>query len=739
MLSELVLPNKQGEPRFIFFSGKGGVGKSTMSCATAVWLAEKGYKTLLVTTDPAPNISDIFSQEIGAKVTPIVGVANLSSIEIDPDVASEEYRERIIGPMRVLLDEKGLQTVREQLDSPCVEEVAAFDKFIEFMDDPGYDVVIFDTAPTGHTIRLLELPSGWSETLQKNASTCIGPGASLQSSKVKYERALASLQDSDKTLFVFVMKPEALSLYETRRSVGELDKLGIKTHSLIVNGVLPKEACTDEFFERKRVDQQGLIARIDEEFRGIEKNYYPLRDSEVIGIPRLESVARFLFDGISDDSNVKAIPSAVEPVYKRNEYADFNKLLADSKGETHYIFFTGKGGVGKSTVAATTALHLAEKGRKTLIVTTDPASHLQEIFEQPVGHEITVIQQVSNLYAARIDQRAALEEYKTRILAAVKDFDEDTKKSVLEDLNSPCAEEMSSFEKFISYFDKIGFDVIVFDTAPTGHTLRLLELPSDWKGFIDLGSLTKSTSKETDNKYTRVIETMRDHEKSTFVFVMYPEYTPMVEAWRASEDLKKQVGIETALVAVNYILPEQYGRNPFFASRRSQQERYVAAIRDRFKVPLMAVPLYQSEPRGLTDLRRLGNMIFSEEKNVEESEKEEMSDPVEKAREFAKAIVDSDEYKKFIQSNKALQENTPSKRILAQYQSKQRRLKLGRLEPGLMDELKELHDKVAVDETIQNFNKSRAELTELLVETDDLISAKIGRRFAFTSGGSCCG
>jgi arsenite-transporting ATPase len=739
LLSELIIPKKRGEPRFIFFSGKGGVGKSTMSCATAVWLAEKGYNTLLVTTDPAPNLSDIFGQEIGARVTSITGVANLSSIEIDPDVASDEYRERIIGPMRQLLDEKGLQVVREQLDSPCVEEVAAFDKFIEFMDYPKYDVVIFDTAPTGHTIRLLELPSGWSETLQKNASTCIGPGASLQSSKLKYERALASLQNPDKTLFVFVMKPEDLSLYETKRSVGELEKLSIKTHSLIVNGVLPKEACTDEFFSKKWEAQQGYVARIDEEFRDLEKSYYPLRDSEVIGIPKLESVAKLLFDGISEGNSVKADQSGFEPVFTGTEYADFSKLLIDSKGGTHYIFFTGKGGVGKSTVASTTALHLAEMGYRTLIVTTDPASHLQEIFEQPIDHEITEIQRVSNLYAARIDQRVALEEYKARILDAVKNFDDDTKKSILEDLNSPCAEEMSSFEKFISYFDETGFDVIVFDTAPTGHTLRLLELPSDWKGFIDLGSLTKSTSEGAHSKYTKVIETMRDRERSTFVFVMYPEYTPMVEAWRASEDLKKQVGIETALVAVNYLLPEQYGKNPFFESRRSQQERYVTAIRDRFKVPLMAVPLYETEPRGLTDLRKLGDMIFREGTKVEESVKEEMSDPVEKAKEFAKAIVDSDEYKKFVQCNKAIQENTSSKRLLAQYQSRQRRLKLGRFEPGLMDELKDLHDKVAADETIQSFNKSRAELTELLVATDDLISAKIGRRFAFTTGGSCCG
>jgi arsenite-transporting ATPase len=178
---------KRRKSKFIFFSGKGGVGKSTMSCAAAVWLAKAGNKTLLVTTDPAPNLTDIFGQTIGHQVTPVQGVENLHAIEIDPDEASEEYRERIIAPVREILDEKNIAVIKEQLSSPCVEEVAAFDKFIEFMDDPGYDVVIFDTAPTGHTIRLLELPSGWTETLANSSSTCIGPGASLQSAKAKYE------------------------------------------------------------------------------------------------------------------------------------------------------------------------------------------------------------------------------------------------------------------------------------------------------------------------------------------------------------------------------------------------------------------------------------------------------------------------------------------------------------------------------------------------------------------------
>lgn len=606
MIKDLIKPDKN-QVKFVFFSGKGGVGKSTMSCATAVWLAKAGYKTLLVTTDPAPNLSDIFSQPIGHQITPIQGIDNLQAMEINPDTASEEYRERIVAPLKELLDEKNMNVVREQLKSPCVEEVAAFDKFIEFMDDPGYDVVVFDTAPTGHTIRLLELPSGWTETLNENAATCIGPGASLQSQKAKYEKAISYLQDRQRTSFIFVLKPENSSLLETKRSTEELSKLDIATSFLIVNGILPAQACTDDFFRKKKTDEEGIIARIAAEFPALEKVLYPLRDAEVSGIELLHSVGNFIYDGKQNGSQsqkpVVTTNTQVPPtVYHKANCLDLLKPLNGQR----YVFFTGKGGVGKSTIASTTALYLADHGYKTLIITTDPASHLHDIFGQAINHEPSKIKGVENLYAARIDQRQALEEYKVRILEAVKGQSEETKKSIEEDLNSPCAEEMAAFEKFMSYFEVSGYDITVFDTAPTGHTLRLLELPTDWKGFIDLGTLTKQTSEATQNKYADVIEKMRNPDKSAFVFVMYPEYTPMVEAWRASEDLKMQVGIDTAAVAVNYILPHDAGHNAFFDKRRKQQEKYLAEIENRFHKPMIFAPLLDHEPKGLESLRSLG-------------------------------------------------------------------------------------------------------------------------------------
>jgi len=360
-MNELIEPTQHGKTKFLFFSGKGGVGKSTMSCATAVWLAKRGYKTIIVTTDPAPNLSDIFGQEIGHKIAPINDIENLSAIEINPDIASNEYRERMIAPLRAILDETNLHVMKEQLNSPCVEEVAAFDKFIEFMNNPVYDAVVFDTAPTGHTVRLLELPSGWCTELDKGGSTCIGPSASLQGAKQKYETAIAALQDSDKTSFVFVLRPENSSILETKRSSAELSKLGIVTSFFIVNGVLPEAAITDRFFKKKWNEEQTIVKRIEDEFEG-KKLFYPLRDSEISGLPFLESVGQTLYENMKEPTVVSEESATdlsngddyeASSTFERGQ--DLLPFFAPVNG-TRYLFFTGKGGVGKSTVACATSV-----------------------------------------------------------------------------------------------------------------------------------------------------------------------------------------------------------------------------------------------------------------------------------------------------------------------------------------------------------------------------------------------
>ncbi|TYL36116.1 arsenic-transporting ATPase [Natronococcus pandeyae] len=617
---DIVEPSGE-ETEFVFFSGKGGVGKSTVSCATATWLADNDYDTLLVTTDPAPNLSDIFGQEIGHEVTAIDDIENLSAIEIDPDRAAEEYRQETIEPMRELLGEEEIETVEEQLNSPCVEEIAAFDNFVDFIDSPEYDIVVFDTAPTGHTIRLMELPSDWNAELEKGGSTCIGPAASMEDKKDQYERAIETLQDSEKTAFGFVGKPEDSSIDEIERSAADLADLGIESQLLVVNGYLPESVCEDPFFAGKREDEQDVIERAKTEFDADAMASYPLQPGEIAGLDLLADVGSVIYDG--DEATVEVGSGA--PAGPAQELDIDSLTTPDAVADqlrpadgTRYLFFTGKGGVGKSTIASTTATTLAASGYETLVVTTDPAAHLEDIFGEPVGHEPTSVSQ-DNLDAARIDQEKALEEYRAQVLDHVREMYADKEETqidveaaianVEEELESPCAEEMAALEKFVSYFEKDGYDIVVFDTAPTGHTLRLLELPSDWKGFMDLGSLTKGAAPAKGDQYDEVIETMQNPDKSSFAFVMYPEYTPMMEAYRAAEDLNDQVDIDTSFVVANYLLPEEHGNNAFFANRRAQQQQYLGEISDRFDTPMMLAPLRQDEPIGLDELREFGEEI----------------------------------------------------------------------------------------------------------------------------------
>lgn len=293
------------ETRFIFFSGKGGVGKTSMACTTAVHYADNGFKTLIVTTDPAANLSDVFEQQIGHRVTKISGIENLEAMEIDPDVATKEYKERALAPMRDLFDEEMIKIAEEQLSGPCTEEMASFDKFIDFMQDDQYDIVIFDTAPTGHTIRLLELPVDWSKHIEESSKgsgqTCMGPVALIQDSKKKYDDAVSILRDSEQTQFIFVMQPEQTSLDETLRSAKELQKLGISTDRIIINGLIPEAEAVNPFFKQRLQMQQGYVNKASEIFAGTPMIKMPLFDTELKGVAIFRHVGMVLFKGSDKD------------------------------------------------------------------------------------------------------------------------------------------------------------------------------------------------------------------------------------------------------------------------------------------------------------------------------------------------------------------------------------------------------------------------------------------------------
>lgn len=615
------------ETKFIFFSGKGGVGKTSMACTTAVHHADEGKKTLIVTTDPAANLSDVFEQEIGHQVTAIKGISNLFAMEIDPDAATEEYKEKSLAPMRELFDEELLKIADEQLSGPCTAEMASFDKFIDFMEDESYDIIIFDTAPTGHTIRLLELPVDWSKHIEESSKgsgqTCLGPVSLIQDSKQKYDDAVAKLRNQERTDFIFVMQPEQTSLEETLRSSNELKEIGISTTKIIVNGLIPEAEAVNPFFKQRYQMQQSYLEKIKSTFSNLTIQTMELMNTELKGIQMFRKSAEKLFNkgtgvdfqAIADLANQNQIVNKKTKLDTGKGKKSLDDLLYPQKGKRKNIFFAGKGGVGKTSMACLAAVQTANKGYKTLLMTTDPAAHIGNVLDRPVTDEVTKIAGMENLYAVKIDQKKATEDYKNSILNDAKGkFDSNTVLAMEEELNSPCTEEMAAFQKFIEYAGGDDFEVIVFDTAPTGHTLRLLELPMDWSKQIQLKAGLSAEVSEEDKRqkerFDRVIAMMKDEEQTTFSFVMYPERTPIIEAYRASEELET-LDIKTQLVVANLIIPEDQALTPFFRNRREMQIKYIAEIEERFKdAAIIQVPMFEKEIKGLEMLNSITKIIF---------------------------------------------------------------------------------------------------------------------------------
>ncbi len=594
---------------YLFFSGKGGVGKTTMAATTAVHNADSGKKTLIISTDPASNLGDIFEKPIGHGIVDVA--PNLYAMEIDPDAATEDYKEKVIGPMRGILPEDVMKVMEEQFRSACTVEIAAFDRFTDFLTNDEFDVIVFDTAPTGHTIRLLELPIDWSKHIEESSrgsgQTCLGPVSSIQGAKEKYDNAISAMRDAAKTRFYMVMKPEKTSLAEAVRAHDELSKLGILNYEIIINGIIPEDAVNGKY--KKIIEAQKLhIQSIGKAFPYPSRKVY-LQSGEIKGIENIRAFSKIVYDG---GGQLRTVFRQENPFEKFATNTALRDILT-RKLNHRVVIVTGKGGVGKTVAACALASRLAKEGNKTLLVTTDPAAHIGYVLDEKISDTITPMKGISGLYAARIDQKKSVETYKAKILADSKKagYSGDMILALKEELESPCTEEMAVFEEFSRLIGSGNFEYIVFDTAPTGHTLRLLELPYDYAKQVEMMVNVKGDADFTSDakkKLEELVANLKNKDYCSFLLVFYPEYTPIFEAKRSLDDLKL-AGIEVQAVIANNIL-DQNPKSEFFTSRYNMQQHYLKVADEQFKLPMFRIKLFDEEINGLDKLQWVEEELF---------------------------------------------------------------------------------------------------------------------------------
>jgi len=574
-------------PKFVFFTGKGGVGKTSLACATSLNLVDAGHRVLLVSTDPASNVGQVFETDIGNKITAIDNVSGLDAIEINPEEAAAGYRERIVGPMRDILPADALRSIEEQLSGACTTEIAAFDEFTALLTDNDllarYDHVVFDTAPTGHTIRMLKLPGAWSGFLEagKGDASCLGPLAGLEKQRTRYATAVERLSDAALTRLILVARPRQSALNEVARTSKELAEIGIENQQLAINGMMPKQTGGDPLAEALLQRDKDALAAASPEVAALPRTVFALRSENLVG---LEALKRFAA-GTAD-----SVDSAQSTAITEMDLPTLGTLVDDvEKPGKGLIMFMGKGGVGKTTMAAAVATELAERGHEVLLTTTDPAAHIME----------TLAGGLDGLTVSRIDPERETARYRDQVMATKgKDLDDQARAMLEEDLRSPCTEEIAVFQAFSRVIRESSKHFVVMDTAPTGHTLLLLDATGSYHRDI-----MRHTG-ETPGKLVTPMMRLQDPAQTKIMIVTLPETTPVLEAAHLQSDLQR-AGIEPWGWIINSSLAVAKTHHPLLQKRAQSEGEQIAKVRDELCSRYAVVPMQAAEPVGVEKLKSL--------------------------------------------------------------------------------------------------------------------------------------